>query len=82
MARLLEKEIKVRTNAAGMPLSLSRDSASEKVTAIYNQWKIEDQWWDRKIERHYFRVKTSKGVVYDIYHGIDTKQWYLSKIYD
>lgn len=84
MAKLFEKpaEITVRTNGRGVPLSLFRDGTSEKVTAIYDQWKLEDRWWDRKIERHYFRVKTSKGLVCDICHDIDTKQWYLSKIHD
>jgi hypothetical protein len=84
MAKLLEKpeEIAVKTNASGAPLTLSRNGVREKVTAIYERWKIADQWWGKEIERHYFRVRTSKGLVLDIYHEIGTKNWYLSKIHD
>lgn len=84
MAKLLEKpeEIRVRTNAGGVPLSLSRDGTREKITAIYEQWKAADQWWGKEMERHYFRVKTSRGLVLDIYHDIGTNNWYLSKIHD
>lgn len=84
MAKLFgkPKEIRVRTNASGVPVSLSRDGTREKVTAIYNDWKVGDQWWGEEVERRYFRVKTSKGLVCDIYHDIGTNNWYLSKIHD
>ena len=84
MAKLLEKpeEIKVSANASGVPLSLSRDGTREKVTAIYDRWRITDRWWGKKIERRYFMVKTSKGLVCDVYHEIGSNNWYLAKIYD
>lgn len=84
MVKLLEKpqEIRVRANASGVPLSLSRDGKREKVTAIYNRWRVADQWWGKEVERHYFRVKTSKGLACDIYHDIITNHWYLARIHD
>ncbi|RLC91771.1 MAG: hypothetical protein DRI39_09685 [Chloroflexi bacterium] len=84
MAKLLEKpeEIRVTANTSGVPLTLCRHGTGEEVTAIYEQWKVADQWWGKDIERCYFRVKTSRGLVCDIYHETGTNSWYLSRIHD
>jgi hypothetical protein len=84
MAKLLRKpqEIAVKTNAGGTPLSLFRNGTSERVTALYERWKVTDQWGGEHVERRCFRVRTSTGLVCDIYHEIGTKKWYLSKIHD
>jgi hypothetical protein len=67
--------IKVTANVKGVPISLSRKGKREKITAIYDSWYSET-------EKDYFMVKTSRGLVYDIYHDIANKCWYLAKIYD
>jgi hypothetical protein len=84
MARLLEKpeEINVRTNVGGVPLSLSRDGTNQRITAIYEQWKLADQRQGKEVERHYFRIRTSRGLVCDIFRETGTNQWYLSRIHD
>lgn len=77
MAKLSKKpeEIKVTVNIKGAPLSLLRNGKREKITAIYDRWRVET-------EKDYFKVKTSRGLVYDIYHEIADNRWYLAKIYD
>jgi hypothetical protein len=84
MAKQLKKplEIGVRTNIAGVPVSLIRDGRSEKVTAIYERWRVADEWWGKEVERDYFRVKTSAGLVGDIFRDTTSNRWYLSKIHD
>lgn len=69
------EEIKVTANVKGVPVSLLRDVKREKITAIYDRWCVE-------AEKDYFRVKTSRGLVYDIYHDVANNRWYLAKIYD
>jgi hypothetical protein len=34
------------------------------------------------MSRHYFRVKTSKGMVCDIYRDMPGDNWYLLRIHD
>jgi len=77
MAKQLKEPegIKVTANIKGVPVSLSRKGKREKITAIYDRWEEEP-------EKNYFRVKTSRGLIYDIYHDIENKYWYLAKIYD
>ena len=69
------EEIKVTSNIKGIPVGLTRAGKREKVTAIYDRWYIET-------EKYYFRVKTSPGLVYDIYHDVVNNYWYLAKIHD
>ena len=69
------EEIKVTANVKGVPVSLLRNDKREKITRIYDRWRVET-------EKDYFRVKTSRGLVYDIYHDVVNNCWYLAKIYD
>lgn len=84
MAKLLEKpeQIKVSSNVKGVPLSITRNGKSEKITRIYEHWRVADEWWGREIKRDYFRVKTSRGLACDIYHDSVANSWYLSRIHD
>lgn len=76
------EEIKVKANVAGVLVSFSRNSRREKVAVIYDRWRISDEWWGEKVERSYFRVRTSAGLVCDIYHDTVADHWYLDRIHD
>jgi hypothetical protein len=76
------REIEVKANLMGEPLSVTRNGRRERVAAIYERWRLEDEWWGEEVKREYFRVRTSAGVVCEIYRNILGKQWYLSKLLD
>lgn len=84
MAKLLEKpeELRVTTNIEGTPLNITRNGKPERVTRIYQQWHVSEQLWTQEILKNYFRVRTSKGLIYDIYRDTMSNLWYLSRIYD
>ena len=84
MAKLLEKpeELKVTVNVQGVPLTLARDGEKQRVTKVYQHWQVVEEWWGKEITRNYFRVKTNKGLVCDIYRDMPTGSWYLSRIHD
>jgi len=84
MAKQLEKpqEINVRTNIKGVPVGLTRNGHREKVVAIYERWRVADEWWGSEVERDYFRIRTSAGLVCDIFRNTVANRWYLSKIHD
>ena len=77
MAKQLKEPegIKVTANIKGVPVSLSRKGKREKITAIYDRWEEEP-------EKNYFKVKTSRGHGYDIFHDVPNHRWCLAKIYD
>jgi len=84
MAKQLEKppEIKITANINGVPICLTRNGRGEKVTAIYERWRIADEWWGKEVVRDYFRIRTSAGLVCDIFRDTTSNRWYLSKIHD
>ncbi len=75
-------KIEVRANINGTPVSFTRNGHREKVAAIYERWRLADEWWGSEVERDYFRVKTSSGLVCDIYRDTTSNCWYLDRIHD
>lgn len=84
MARRLAEpqEIKVRTSINGVPVSLVRNSRSERIAAVYQQWRASDSWWGKEVERHYFTVRTNTGLVCNIFRDTVDNHWFLSEIHD
>jgi hypothetical protein len=84
MAKQLERprEIRVKVNIDGAPIGLIRDGHSEGITAIYEHWRLADEWWGKEVERDYFQIKTTTGAIYQVFHDLKTRRWYLSRIYD
>jgi hypothetical protein len=80
----LEKpeELKVTVNVQGTPLTLARNGDRQRITRVYEKWRTEDELFGREMSRNYFRVKTSKGMVCDIYRDTPGGSWYLSRIHD
>lgn len=76
------QEIQVKTNIVGVPVSIVRNGRRVKVTAIYERWRLADEWWVKEVERDYFRVRTSVGIVLDIYRDNASNRWYLDRIHD
>jgi hypothetical protein len=84
MAKLLGKpeKIKVISNVKGIPLTITRNGKSGRITGIYKHWRVADEWWGEEVNRDYFTVKTSRGLACDIYHDLVNNLWYLSRIHD
>lgn len=84
MTKLMEKpeELRVVANIEGVPLNLFRNGKAERVTKVYQRWRATEQWWGEEVLKEYFTVKTSRGLVYDIYRDTLTNSWYLSRIHD
>ena len=84
MAKILEKpeELKVTINVRGVPLTLARNVEKQRVTRVYQSWQKVEEWRGKEVTRNYFMVKTSKGLVCDIYRDMPGDLWYLSRIHE
>ena len=82
MAKLLEKpeELRVTANIEGTPLTVSRNGKAERVNRIYQQWQVSEQLFEQENLKSYFRVRTSKGLIYDIYRDTASNSWFLGRI--
>jgi len=74
-------EIRVSTNIKGVPLSFTRNGHRDKVAAIYEHWRVANESPSNKPEREYFRIKTSKRLVCDIYRDMMANRWYVGRIH-
>jgi protein-disulfide isomerase-like protein with CxxC motif len=84
LAKILEKpeELRVTVNVQGIPLTLARNGDRQRVTRVYEEWQKIEQLFGQEMSRHYFRIKTNKGMVYDIYRDMPGGGWYLSRIHE
>ncbi len=79
MATVLKKpeELKVNTNVAGTPLAITKNGKTERITKIYQNWHVSENLSTQEITKNYFKVRTGKGLVYDIYYDTNSNLWYL-----
>jgi hypothetical protein len=84
LAKMLEKpeELRVTVNIKGVPLTLARNGEKQRVTRVYESWQKVEEWWGKEVTRNYFRVKTNKGMVCDIYRDMPAGGWFLSRIHE
>ncbi len=84
MAKLLEKpeELRVTANIEGTPLTITRNGKAERVTRIYQRWHVSEQFCEQENLKNYFRVRTGKGLIYDIYRDTTSNSWFLGRICD
>ena len=78
----IPEKIEIETDAKGDPVSLNYNGRRHSVLAVHERWRLEDGWWGDEEKRCYYRVQTSCGSVYDIYHELVTDCWYLDRVYD
>lgn len=84
MTRLLLTPVKIEvvTDEEGRPRSFTWDNSSEEVVAICNSWRVDTDWWKRRISRAYYKVETRDGLLCDLYLDNVKGKWYLERIYD
>ena len=84
MSKLFHQAItlEVKEDVQHTPLSFLYRGRREKVEQILKQWRVNQEWWKRAIEREYFQVRTEAGIVCELYRDLPTGYWYLQRIYD
>ena len=53
-----------------------------RVQQITKRWRVDQDWWQRRIWREYFKLSTATGLLVVIYRDLLTGQWYLQRLYD
>jgi len=76
------QQIEVDVDAAGEPLSIGVYGGRQKILAVYERWRLEDEWWGNEERRCYYKIQTGHGLVCDIYHEMLTDIWYLARTCD
>ena len=82
MTRLLGQppRIDVDLDDLGRPVCLRWEGWTEPVE-VCNQWRIEEAWWRRPIQRDYFKVVGPRLLALVYRDGVDGS-WHLERVFD
>jgi hypothetical protein len=74
--------LEVKEDVRHRPVAFSYKGGNEGVEEICEQWRVSHEWWKNTTDREYFRVRTVRGIVCEMYRDLPTGAWYLQRIYD
>jgi len=71
--------IQVTTGPHGSPRALVWRDRIREVELIYETWRERRYWWNRPVERDYFRLETQDGQVRVVFHDVRADRWLLER---
>lgn len=74
------RPIRVQADDHHTPLAVALDSRAQRlqaVEAIRERWRIDDEWWRRRISRLYFSVVLESGQLMTLYHDLEDGRWFV-----
>jgi hypothetical protein len=66
----------------GKPLRFIWHKRQHPVRHIANAWYVDDRWWADHIQRDYYKLLTTTGLLVVVYHDLIGASWYLQRLYD
>ena len=74
--------LSVLADSSGAPRRIKWRQQNHTVQRVSRRWRVDLDWWRRRIWRDYFEVITGSGMLIVLYHDLVSGQWYLEKLYD
>ena len=74
--------ITVQHDSLLVPQGFIWQGQTHRVQQISKRWRIDQQWWEQRIWREYFKMTTQTDLLVIIYRDLLTGQWYLQRLYD
>lgn len=70
--------LRVRADARGRPVALQqRNGRPQRVEAVRESWRIDDEWWRTPISRFYHEVVLERGATLVLYRDLIEERWYM-----
>jgi len=70
----------VTTGADGTP-SFITGAFSGAIDPIA-RWKVETAWWKKPVVREYWKALLNSNLLCELYHDLDSDEWFLERVYD
>lgn len=71
------RPLRVITGPAGAPHAIVADGRRRAVTAIREDWLVQDRWWtDDPVDRHYYELIVEPGRVVVAFHEARSGLWF------
>jgi hypothetical protein len=74
--------IQVEADESGAPCRFTWHGTLHPVEEIANRWRVDEDWWRRRIWREYFKLTTRTGLLVIVYHDLVARTWHLQRLYD
>ena len=74
--------IAVQSDALLTPQVFHWQGQQHQIQVVAKRWRIDQQWWQERIWREYFKVTTHTGLMVILYRDLVNGQWYLQRLYD
>ena len=71
--------VHVRADGGGRPTLVRRGRRPLRVTAIREEWRIDDEWWRRPVSRRYFTVILENGGTITLFLDLIEGRWYAQE---
>jgi hypothetical protein len=74
--------IRVQVDAQATPRAFTWQGRSHRVQKVAKRWRIDQDWWQQRVWREYFKLTTYTGLLVIIYRDLRTGRWYLQRLYN
>lgn len=74
--------VAVEADTLWTPLALTWDGSEHPVQVVLDRWRVDEEWWRRRIWREYFRLITRTGLLVEVFHDLVVNEWRIQRIYD
>ena len=64
------------------PLSFNQQGNSYVVTQVLTRWRVDEDWWNNRVWREYFKLITRDNRLVILFRDLHTGNWYLQRDYD
>jgi hypothetical protein len=56
--------------------SIRNPQSAIRISEIFDQWRIDDEWWRKEVSRMYFSVALEGGQLLTLFHDLTSGRWY------
>ncbi|MEW5985057.1 MAG: DUF6504 family protein [Chloroflexota bacterium] len=74
--------IAVISNAGQEPGRFTWQGQTHQVVEITKVWRVDMDWWRRRVWRAYYKLRTDTGLLVVLYQDLLTEEWHLQRLYD
>jgi hypothetical protein len=68
--------------ADGAPADFTWQGQRHQVAEITQVWRVDAAWWQGRVWRSYFKLRTDTGLLVEIYQDLLDEEWFLQRLYD
>lgn len=73
--------IAVEVDEHGQPCRVQREGTVWVAVQVADSWRVDEDWWEGRVWREYFRITTETTVVL-VYRNLRDNSWWLQRIQD